>query len=102
LIAPVEAPRSRAMTWTGASLLVVSAAALATGIVWVAVDGNPTCSAPSGTVCQYIYDTKTQGWLAIVSGAAAGAAGAGLIWYGRPGKARVALGPASLKLAAEF
>jgi hypothetical protein len=97
-----EAPRSRGKTWAGASFLVASAAALATGIVWLVVDGDPTCSAPSGTVCEHLYDTKTQGWIAIAGGAAAGLGGGLLLWQSRAQQARVGLGPAAFTLAAEF
>jgi hypothetical protein len=98
----VETSGPRWKSWTGVSLLGVSAAALATGIVWLAIDGNMTCSAPSGTVCQHLYDTKTQGWLAIAAGAAAGVGGGLLLWQGHDRRATVGLGPAALRFAADF
>jgi hypothetical protein len=97
-----ETSGPRWKSWTGVSLLGVSAAALATGIVWLAIDGNPTCSAPSGTVCQHLYDTKTQGWLAIAAGAAAGVGGGLLLWQGHERRATVGLGPGAFSLAAAF
>jgi hypothetical protein len=80
----------------------VSAAAIASGIVWLAVDGDPSCSAPSGTVCKHVYDTKTQGWIAISGGVAAAAGGGLLLWQSRDRQATVGLGPASFTIAAQF
>jgi hypothetical protein len=93
---PVEAiPRSpsRWKTWTGASLLGVSAAALATGIAWLAIDGRPTCDPPYGGTCYWVRDTKTQGWIAISAGIAVGVAGGVLLWKGRTSEGHLVAGP---------
>jgi hypothetical protein len=84
---------SRWMTWTGASLLGVSAAALATGIVWLAIDGQPECSPPGGATCYWVRDTKTQGWIAVGAGAALGITGGVFLWKGRSSEAHLVAGP---------
>lgn len=92
--------------WVGSGLLAVSAAALATGIVWVSIDGNPTCdipsSAPAGSRCARVYDTKTPGWIAIGAGAAAGIAGGILLWKGRAGDVQLGMGPGTLQAFGRF
>jgi len=94
--------RSPGKTWAGGSLLAVSAAALATGIAWVVIDGDPTCSAPSGTVCRHLYDTKTQGWIAVAAGVGAGIGGGLLLWQGRPREPSVAIGLGTFTLSRAF
>jgi hypothetical protein len=89
-------------TWTGASLLAVSAAALVTGTVWLAVDGNGTCDPPGGARCLRVYDTKASGWVALAVGAAAGVGGGILLWKGRHTDASVALAPGILSLGGRF
>jgi hypothetical protein len=93
---------ARWKTWTGTSLLAASAAALATGIVWLAVDGNGTCDAPAGARCQRLYDTKAQGWVAIGVGAAAGIGGGLLLWQGTRTETRVSFAPGRLTLERRF
>ncbi len=97
-----SSPSGRWKTWTGASLLGFSAAALATGIVWLAVDSDPSCSAPSGTVCKHLYDTKTQGWIAVGAGAAAGVTGAILVWRGRRADTRIGIRPGGVTATLRF
>jgi hypothetical protein len=89
-------------TWTGASLLAVSAAALVTGAVWLAVDGNGTCDPPAGARCLRVYDTKTSGWVALAVGGAAGVGGGILLWKGRHTDASVALAPGLLSVGGRF
>ena len=70
-IAPISA-RSGADTaaapawrrWTGGGLFVAGVAAVGTGIAWVVLDGRTNCTPPAGGICQQVYDTKTQGWVA--------------------------------------
>jgi hypothetical protein len=94
--------RSRWKTWTGASLLGVSAAALATGIVWLAIDGRPECSPPAGATCYWVRDTKTQGWIAVGTGVALGVAGGVLLWQGRSTEAHLVAGPGVVGAAGTF
>jgi hypothetical protein len=89
-------------TWTGASLIAASAAALGTGIAWLAIDGDPSCGTPAGAVCHHLYDTKTQGWVAVGAGVAGGVAGGLLIWSGLRSSAGVAVGPGTLRLVGRF
>ena len=93
-------PPGRWKTWTGASLLGVSAGAVATGIVWLAIDGDASCPGPAA--CGHVYDTKVQGWIAIGAGVAAGAVGGVLLWSGRQSEMAVAAGPGSLVLVGRF
>jgi hypothetical protein len=98
-------PPLRVMTWkkwTGASLLVGSVAALVVGGVWLALDNRGLCDAPSGARCQWLYDTKTQGWIAIGVGAAAAAGGGLLLWSARNQDISLSGGPASVGLAGRF
>jgi hypothetical protein len=92
--------------WVGGGLLAVSAAALATGIVWVSVDGNPTCEIPSGAPpgsrCGRVYDTRSRGWVAIGVGAAAGVGGGILLWKGRASDVRIGMGPGTLHALGRF
>lgn len=89
---PPERSRSAWRGWTGALLGAAGLAAVGTGIAWLAMDSDPTCSAPSGAVCQNLYDTKTQGWAAI--GVGVGVAGAGaalLLWPTRDARSGLGL-----------
>jgi hypothetical protein len=100
---PPPAPRPSAWkTWTGSSMLAVAAASLVAGGVWLAVDGHGTCDAPSGARCLHVYDTKTQGWIAVAVGGVAGVAGGVLLWQGRHGDASVSLAPTGLGVAGHF
>jgi hypothetical protein len=102
---PSERRDSSWRTWSGATIGAVGLAAVGTGIAWLVIDGRPTCSAPSGAVCQNVYDTSTQGWVAVGIGVAAVGAGATLLlWPRRDATSRVGLnvGPRSLALAGRF
>jgi hypothetical protein len=92
-------------TLAGTGLLAAGAGLLAWGIVWIAVDGNDSC-AMHGPVCTRVYDTKTAGWILAAGGAAATAAGTGVLIWGRRGadSTSVALGatPTSLLLQGRF
>jgi len=94
------APPARWKTWTGLSLLGASAAAIATGAVWVVLDGHSSCPV-TATPCKFVYDTKVQGWLTIGAGVAAGTAGGLLLWSGRH-PAALAAGPGSLAFLGRF
>jgi hypothetical protein len=89
-------------TWTGASLLVGAAGAFVAGGVWLAIDGHGMCSAPSGARCQWLYDTKTQGWLSIAAGGVAGVAGGFLLWSGRHHDVNMSAGPGDITLGGRF
>ena len=88
--------------WTGGSLFVAGVAVVGTGIAWVALDGRTSCTAPAGGVCQQVYDTKTQGWVAIAAGAVAAGTGATLFLWKRGEGTRVAIGPGVLSLSGRF
>jgi hypothetical protein len=96
------APAARWKTWTGFGLLGVSAGAIATGAVWVVLDGHPSCPANQVTRCELAYDTKLQGWLTIGAGIAAGTAGGILLWSARQAPATVAAGPGSIAFTGRF
>jgi hypothetical protein len=108
-IAPISA-RSGADTaaapawrrWTGGGLFVAGVAAVGTGIAWVALDGRTNCTAPAGGICQQVYDTKTQGWVAIAAGAVAAGTGATLFLWKRGEATSVAIGPGALSLSGRF
>jgi hypothetical protein len=105
VVAPVaEArPGAPARRWAGGALVVAGLAAVGTGIGWVAIDGHTNCNPPPGGRCDQVYDTKTQGWIAIVGGAVAIAGGATLfLWKGGEHTTSVAVGPGSLVLRGSF
>jgi hypothetical protein len=89
-------------TWTGGGLLAVSAGLIATGIMWVALDGDNTCSPPAGARCMRVYDTKTQGLIAAGVGAAAGVVGGVLLWQGRHTDTRLGFGLGTLTASGVF
>lgn len=65
----------------GWSLLGASAAAIGTGIAFLVVDNDETCTKSTpNAICPRLYDTKVQGWIAVGAGVAAGAAGGFLLW----------------------
>jgi hypothetical protein len=88
--------------WTGGGLLAVSAGLIATGIVWVAVDGNNACSPPAGDRCMRVYNTKSQGWITAGVGAVAGVAGGILLWQSHQSETHVGLGLGTLTAAGTF
>jgi hypothetical protein len=93
---------SRWKTWTAVGLFGASAAALATGIVWLAIDGNPMCAPPAGGTCLWLRDTKAQGWIAVGAGAALGLTGGVLVWQGHQSDAHLQLGLSGLSAAGHF
>lgn len=95
-------PTPRWKTWTGLSLLGASAAAIATGAVWLVLDGRSSCAATALGRCEYVYDTKLQGWLTIGAGVAAGAAGGLLLWSAREAPAGATAGPGSVTFVGRF
>jgi hypothetical protein len=97
---PASAARWKA--WTGASLVAASAAALIAGTVWLVVDNSGTCTAPAGARCAHLYDTKTQGWIGLGIGVAAGVGGGVLLWEGTHSETRISLSPGRLVLSGRF
>jgi tetratricopeptide (TPR) repeat protein len=96
-----ESPRWR--KWTGIGLIGAGAAALATGIVWLDINNKGTCNAPTGAICEHLYDTSLQGWIALGAGVALGAGGTVLeVWKGRRQEVGVAVGPGSAALRGRF
>src|SRR5262249_51208356 len=73
-LAPRAADRGRLKLWAGASLALVGVGALALGIGWIVIDGEPTCGG-----CISLYDTRTQGYLLAGTGVLALAAGGFLL-----------------------
>ena len=90
--------------WTGGALIAGGLAAGATGVGWLAVNGHVTCATtPPGAVCEQLYDTKSQGWAAVVAGAVVAGAGATLLlWPGNERTVGVSAGPGSLALSGRF
>lgn len=95
-------PTPRWKTWTGLSLLGASAVAIATGAVWLVLNGHSSCADTAVGRCEYVYDTKLQGWLTIGAGVAAGAAGGLLLWSAREAPAGVTAGPGSVAFVGHF
>lgn len=85
-----DTPRGpRALGWT---LIGTGIAAVAAGVVLVAMDGKGTCTPAPGGVCNDLYKTKLGGFALIGGGVVAGATGGFLIYRGA--RARVAAAPA--------
>jgi hypothetical protein len=89
-------------TWTGGGLLAVSAGLIATGVVWVVMDGHNTCNASPPDRCLRVYDTKTQGLITGAAGVVAGVAGGILVWQGRHSDTRLGLGYGTLTASGTF
>jgi hypothetical protein len=83
LLQPVSSPphASGRHLWLGGGLAVVGLAGVGLGIGWLVVDGRPTCDAPPGGVCQHLYNTKGEGWVALGVGAAALAVGTTILLW---------------------
>lgn len=54
--------------------------ALGAGAVWMAVDGDPSCGAPSSVQCPAFYDTGTRGIVSMSAGVALGALAGYMFW----------------------
>jgi hypothetical protein len=93
---------SRWKTWTGASLLAASSAALVAGGIWLAVDREGTCDPPAGARCLRLYDTKTQGWIGLGVGLAAGIGGGLLLWQGLHAETHVSFALGGVNFAGRF
>jgi hypothetical protein len=83
LVQPVSSPTraTRRHLWLGGGLALVGLAGVGLGIGWLAVDGRPTCNAPAGGLCEHLYDTKGEGWVALGVGAAALAVGTTILLW---------------------
>ena len=91
--------------WTGTTLVVAGAGALAWGIGWIALDGRRDCSEGPSTSCATTYDTRTPGILLAVGGGALALAGSVLLYSGlHPAPLNVTLGMTthSLRFEARF
>lgn len=99
-VSPAE--HSPVRFWSGVGLLGVSAAAVTTGIAWLAVDGSGSCDAPVRGQCPRLYDTRVQGLVTLGAGLAAGAAGAVLVWKGTRTELRASIGRDSVLVGATF
>ena len=79
--------------WTGTTLAVAGAGALAWGISWIALDGRRDCSGGQSSSCAITYDTRTPGILLAVGGGALALAGSVLIYSSlHPAASNVTLG----------
>jgi hypothetical protein len=84
--------------YAGLTLGVAGAALLATGIYYMAVDGDPACK-----TCDWDRDTLNDGRRLAIGGGAALAVGAGLLlWRFWPSAPAVSLSPAGLLVAGRF
>jgi hypothetical protein len=85
----------------GASLAVTGVAALVWGIMWITIDGRPSCGG-----CATSYDTKTPGLLLVGGGSALALAGGALIisalHLGDPAKATIGVANRSVQFEAHF
>lgn len=91
--------------WTGTTLAVAGAGALAWGISWIALDGRHDCSGGQSTGCASTYDTRTPGILLAVGGGALALAGSVLLYSSlHPAASNVTLGmtTCSLRFEARF
>jgi hypothetical protein len=87
--------------WAGSVLLAAGVGAATTGVVWLAVEGKGSCD---GDRCIHLYDTRTQGWIAVASGATLALGGTALMFLSRTPNRTVALGvsPAGLLAVGRF
>jgi hypothetical protein len=102
--APLSPPEDhRWRQRTGTALVGAGAAAVAVGVVWLAINGKGTCDPTPGGTCQRNYDTSLQGWLAVGAGAALAGAGVGLIvWHGHDDQLSLSVGPNSFAATGRF
>lgn len=85
----------------GASLGITGVAALVWGIVWIAIDGRPSCAG-----CGSSYDTRTSGLLLVGGGSALALAGGALVFsalhLGAPTNTTIGLANRSVQLETRF
>jgi hypothetical protein len=99
LVATTSSKRSRLRL--GASLAVTGVGALVWGVIWIALDGRPSCAA-----CGTSYDTRTPGLLLVGGGSALALAGGALMFsafhLGATTNATIGLANRSVQLEARF
>lgn len=66
--------------WTGTTLAIAGAGALAWGIAWIVLDGQHDCGGGAPGGCATAYDTRTPGILLAVGGGALALAGGTLLY----------------------
>jgi hypothetical protein len=79
LVSVAPAPR-RLRLWTGATVALAGAGALAWGIAWIVLDGQRDCGGGPPAACATTYDTRTPGILLAVGGGALALAGGTLLY----------------------
>ena len=79
LVSSAPTPK-RLRLWTGATLAIAGAGALAWGIAWIVLDGQRDCGGGPPGGCATTYDTRTPGILLAVGGGALALA-AGTLLY---------------------
>jgi hypothetical protein len=104
LVSVAPAPK-RLRLWTGATVALAGAGALAWGIAWIVLDGQRDCGGGPPAGCATTYDTKTPGILLAVGGGALALAGGTLLYSAlHPASSNVTLGMTthSLRFEARF
>jgi hypothetical protein len=104
LVSGTPAPK-RLRLWTGATLALAGAGALAWGMAWIVLDGGRDCGDRPPSSCGTTYDTRTPGILLAVGGGALALAGGTLLYSAlHPATSNVTLGMTthSLRFEARF
>jgi len=79
LVSSAPTPK-RLGVWTGTTLAIAGAGALAWGIAWIVLDGQRDCGGRAPGGCGTTYDTMTPGILLTVGGGALALAGGTLLY----------------------
>ena len=104
LVSSAPTPK-RLRVWTGTTLAIAGAGALAWGIAWIVLDGQRDCGGGPPAGCATTYDTRTPGILLAVGGGALALAGGTLLYSAlHPATSNVTLGMTthSLRFEARF